>query len=91
MDERFYHYYFEGIEKPVNILAANKQEARHQLQVMEQDGKLSAEYIGKSIVEEKNSYPLPGVTHYYDEQDNKIVWVGRSKQYPSGWKKEAPQ
>jgi len=79
--ERFYHFKFFDIEKTLDVLAFNRQ---HALNIL-QNSTLPVQYQGKQIESETTSQPLVGITTMMDG-NKKMVWVGRQKDYPEGWK-----
>ena len=82
MDERFYHYYFEGIQVPITILAANKKLSRSILE----SSPLPETYKDKDIISETTSQPIPGIS-FMMHNGKKKMWIGKDKS-PSGWQEE---
>jgi hypothetical protein len=56
---RLYHYYFEDMEKPITVQAANKELGRD---MMLEKLQTLPDYYNKKVVQETTSMPLEGIT-----------------------------
>lgn len=77
--ERFYHYYFAGIEAPITILATSRKSA----DVIISSKPLPEPYASGVIDGVTNSQPLEGISKMKDGNKT-MVWVGKQKS-TSGW------
>lgn len=79
----FYHYYFNGIEGPLTIEAANKKESSQY--VLDHINKVP-DKRGIVLRNMRISQPIFGVTER-TEKEVTYIWCGR-KYHPSGWMKK---